>query len=94
MTHGKSEAYVSVKDQANFVGKGHNDSEQRKIWKTNRCSLEAVVSLIFLLTNKTNTGGRTCCQKEKKKKKLTISLKFNTTSSHLPLNIYHFVLIT
>lgn len=56
MIRGKSVAYVSVKNRTNFVGKGHNDSEQRKIWKTDRCSLEAVVSLIFLLTE---TSGQT-----------------------------------
>lgn len=31
-------------------GKGHSDSEQRKIWKTDGWSLEAVVSPIFRLT--------------------------------------------
>lgn len=73
MIRGKSVAYVSVKDRTNFVGKGHNDSEQRKIWKTDRCSLEAVVSLIFLLTE---TSGQT--QPEKlavKKKKVKYQLK-------------------
>lgn len=76
MIRGKSVAYVSVKDRTNFVGKGHNDSEQqkKKIWKTDRWSLEAVVSLIFLLTE---TSGQTQPEKlavKKKKKKLNINL--------------------